>query len=154
MDFGGRYRVEADRDAVWRALNDTEILKACIPGCKRIEWADEDALELEVSVNLGVVQPTFKGELRLSNVLPAQSYTLTGSGKGGLLGKAQASADIVLADLGDGETLLTFEAAGGASGQVMKLGKAIVGGSAQRIIDGFFVRFGEVMGAKVVPLEA
>ena len=35
----------------------------------------------------------------------------------------------------------------------MKLGKAIVGNSAQKVIDGFFERFGEAMGARVVPLE-
>lgn len=152
MDFGGRYRVEADRQAVWAALNDTEVLKACIPGCKRIDWASNDALELEVSVNLGVVHPTFKGDLLLSDVEPAQSYRLTGQGRGGLMGKAQASADIALDDLTDG-TLLSFAATGGASGQVMKLGKALIGNSAQKIIDGFFERFGAAMGAKVTPLE-
>lgn len=151
MDFGGRYKVAADRGAVWAALNDTGVLKACIPGCKRIDWVSETALELEVAVNLGVAQPTFKGDLFLSGVEPATRYTLTGQGRGGLLGKAQASADITLAEL-DGGTLLAFVATGGASGQVMKLGKAIVGNSAQRIIDGFFERFGAAMGAEVTPL--
>lgn len=153
MDFGGRYRVAATRDAVWTALNDTEILKACIPGCKRIDWVSESALELEVAVNLGVVHPTFKGDLFLSDIVPAERYRLTGQGRGGLLGKAQAGADISLADL-DGDTLLSFAATGGASGQIMKLGKALIGNSAQKIIDGFFERFGDAMGAEVTPLEA
>ncbi|WMT87408.1 carbon monoxide dehydrogenase subunit G [Pelagibacterium sp. 26DY04] len=152
MDFGGRYRVAAGRDAVWTALNDTEILAACIPGCKRIDWVSESALELEVAVNLGVAHPTFKGDLLLSDVLPAHRYTLTGQGRGGLLGKAQASADISLADLGS-DTLLSFKATGGASGQMMKLGRALIGSSAQKIIDGFFERFGEAMGAEVTPIE-
>jgi len=138
--------------AVWSALNDTGVLKACIPGCKRIEWVSDAALELEVAVNLGVAQPTFKGDLLLSDVDPAVRYTLTGQGRGGLLGRAQASADIALSDLG-GATLLVFTARGGASGQIMKLGKAIVGNSAQRIIDGFFERFGAAMGANVTPLS-
>lgn len=152
LDFGGRYRVDANRLAVWNALNDAEVLKACIPGCKSIRWLSDAALELEIAVNLGVVQPTFKGDLSLSNIDPAISYTLTGQGRGGLLGKAQASADITLMDLGSA-TLLSFAATGGASGQIMKLGRAIVGNSAQKIIDGFFERFGEAMGAKVVPME-
>ncbi|WP_421953125.1 CoxG family protein [Pelagibacterium sp.] len=152
MDFGGRYRVDANRLAVWNALNDAEVLMACIPGCKSIRWLSDAALELEIAVNLGVVQPTFKGDLSLSNIDPAISYTLTGQGRGGLLGKAQASADITLMDLGTA-TLLSFAATGGASGQIMKLGRAIVGNSAQKIIDGFFERFGEAMGAKVVPME-
>ena len=35
----------------------------------------------------------------------------------------------------------------------MRLGKAIIGNSAQKVIDGFFERFGEAMGAKVTPLR-
>lgn len=151
MDFGGRYIIAAPRDAVWSALNDTAMLKAAIPGCHTIEWSSETALDLEIKVNLGVVQPTFRGELSLSNIVPAQRYTLSGRGKGGLLGKVEGSADIELSDAGS-QTLLVFGANGGGSGQVMKLGKAVIGNSAQKIIDGFFERFGAAMGAEVTPL--
>lgn len=151
MEFGGRYRIAAPRAAVWAALNDTEVLKAAIPGCHSIDWSGETTLDLEIKVSLGVVNPVFKGELVLSDIVPAERYTLSGRGKGGLLGLAEGSADIVLADEGE-ETLLAFGADGGASGQIMRLGKAIVGNSAQKIIDGFFLRFGEAMGAKVTPL--
>ena len=34
----------------------------------------------------------------------------------------------------------------------MKLGKALIGYSAQKVIDGFFARFGDAMGAQVTPL--
>jgi len=153
MDFGGRYRIAAPRVAVWAALNDTEVLKAAIPGCHRIQWADDSALELEIKVNLGVVHPVFKGDLALSGIVPAERYTLSGKGRGGLLGLAEGAADIVLSDAGE-DTLLVFSAQGGASGQIMKLGKAIIGNSAQKVIDGFFERFGDAMGAGVTPLGA
>lgn len=151
MEFGGRYKVDADRRAVWAALNDAEILKACIPGCSRLEWMDPARLEIEVTVNLGVAKPRFSGELALSDVVPAQSYVLTGHGRGGLLGKAHASAAITLNDL-DAGTLLVFSAQGGASGQLMRLGAGLVGNSAQRIVDRFFDRFGTAMGANVTSL--
>ncbi|MOA64014.1 hypothetical protein D3C78_1899330 [compost metagenome] len=57
----------------------------------------------------------------------------------------------MLADAGE-QTILSFGADGGASGQIMRLGKAIIGNSAQKIIDGFFLRFGEAMGAEVTPI--
>lgn len=151
MDFGGRYIIAAPRMAVWAALNDTAMLKAAIPGCHKIDWASDTALDLEIKVNLGVVHPTFRGELTLSDIVPAERYTLSGRGKGGLLGMAEGSADIVLSDAGD-ETLLVFGANGGASGQVMRLGKVVIGNSAQKVIDGFFERFGAAMGAAVTPL--
>nr|WP_314262611.1 carbon monoxide dehydrogenase subunit G [uncultured Devosia sp.] len=151
MDFGGRYILAAPRVQVWSALNDTAMLKAAIPGCHSIEWADEHNLDLEIKVNLGVVHPTFRGELTLSDIHPAERYTLSGRGKGGLLGKVEGSADIVLADSGE-DTLLVFAAQGGGSGQVMKLGKAVIGSSAQKVIDGFFERFAAAMGVAVTPL--
>src|SRR5690606_3341383 len=151
MDFGGRYILAAPRVAVWAALNDTEMLEAAIPGCHRIAWSGPTTLDLEIRVNLGVVQPVFKGELVLSDIVPADRYTLSGRGKGGLLGMAEGAAEISLSDRGEG-TLLVFAAKGGASGQVMKLGKAIIGNSAQKVIDGFFERFGAAMGTEVTPL--
>jgi carbon monoxide dehydrogenase subunit G len=151
MDFGGRYLIAAPRDAVWAALNDAEVLKAAIPGCHKIEWNSQTTLDLEIKVNLGVVHPVFKGDLALSGIVPAERYTLSGKGRGGLLGLAEGSADIILSDAGE-ETLLVFAAQGGASGQIMKLGKAIIGNSAQKVIDSFFERFGEAMGAGVTSL--
>lgn len=151
MEFGGRYKMAASRMRIWEALNDPEMLKAAIPGCSMIAWSGPATLDLEIKVNLGVISPTFKGELALSNIIPAQSYTLSGRGKGGMMGLAEGSADVILAD--DGEnTLLTFIANGGASGQVMKLGKALIGNSARAIIDGFFERFGTAAGVEVTPL--
>ena len=37
MEFVGEYRIAAPRETVWRALNDPEMLKACIPGCEELE---------------------------------------------------------------------------------------------------------------------
>ena len=151
MEFGGRYLFSAPRDRVWAALNDADVLKAAIPGCNRLEWTGEATLECEIKVNFGIMQPTFIGDLELRNVTPAARYTLAGRGRGGLLGKAEAAADITLSDV-PGGTELRFVANGGADGGIMKLGKAVIGNSAQKIIDGFFERIGEAMGVAVTPL--
>lgn len=151
MEFGGRYLFSAPRDRVWAGLNDTQVLKAAIPGCSRLDWTGDTTLECEIKVNLAVMSPTFTGDLELQNVIPAERYTLAGRGRGGLLGKAEAAADIVLADA-PGGTELTFTANGGADGGIMKLGRAVIGNSAQKIIDGFFERIGEAMGTQVTPL--
>jgi uncharacterized protein len=151
MEFGGRYVLAAPRFAVWAALNDTEMLKAAIPGCRRIAWTGETTLELEIKVELGIVHPVFAGDLTLSDIVPAGSYRLSGRGRGGLLGLAHGAADIVLADHPEG-TELRFIAEGGASGQIMRLGRALIGHSAQRVIDGFFERFAGAMGVAITVL--
>ena len=123
------------------------MLKAAIPGCHKIAWSGETALDLEIKVNLGVVHPVFKGDLALTGIVPAERYTLSGRGKGGLLGHGRGLGRYhPSSDQGE-DTLLVFAARGGASGQIMNLGKAIIGNSAQKVIDGFFERFGAAMGA-------
>ena len=148
MEFGGNYLFSAPRARVWQALNDAQVLKAAIPGCSRIEWTGESSLEVEITVNFGLIKPTFTGDLTLSNVSPAERYTLSGKGRGGMLGIAQGSADISISDAVEG-TNLQFTATGGADGGIMKLGKALIGNSAQKVIDGFFERFGAAMGVEV-----
>jgi len=149
MEFGGRYKFGAGRLAVWRALNDAEVLKAVIPGCERIGWTSPTTLDLTVQVSLGPVRPRFSGQLELSDIHPAERYVLTGRGKGGLLGLAQASARITLDDAGDNATSLAFTAIGKADSGVMRLGRALIGNSAQKIIDGFFEAIGAQMHTKV-----
>lgn len=150
MEFGGRYHFAAPRAAVWAALNDAEKLKAAIPGCQRLDWNGPDSLELELKVSLGIANPTFTGDLALTDVVPATSYTLSGRGRG-LLGKAEGAARIELADV-EGGTELRFTALGGADGRIMSLGKALIGKSAQKVIDHFFETFGETFGVAVEPL--
>jgi uncharacterized protein len=153
MQFGGRYLFEAPRPRVWEALNDAEILKVAIPGCTRIDWVSDSALEAEMKINLGVATPRFTGDLTLSDIDPAVRYTLNGKGRGGLLGLAHGAADISLFDRA-ADTELVFAATGGASGRILSLGKALIGSSAQRIIDGFFERIAAAMDVNVTPLPA
>ena len=150
MDFSGRYLFGAKRAEVWAALNDAAVLRAVIPGCESIDWTSASTLALRIKVNLGLVRPAFSGELALSNVHPAEHYTLSGRGKG-VLGLAQASADISLADRPEG-TLLAFQAAGSADGGIMRLGRSLIGNSAQKLIDDFFESIGREMGAIVTAL--
>lgn len=151
MDFGGRYLFGAPRPQVWAALNDTRVLAAVIPGCETVAWTGPATLDLRLKVSLGIVHPRFAGELVLSNVHPAEHYTLTGHGKGGLLGLAQAAAHIALADAPEG-TILSFSAVGKADQGIMRLGRALIGHSAQKLIDGFFESIGREMGASVTAL--
>lgn len=151
MEFGGRYHFSASRDAVWKALNDTEKLKSAIPGCNRLDWTGPDTLELELKVSLGIISPTFTGDLALTDIVPARTYTLSGKGRG-MLGKAEGGAKIELSDSGTG-TELTFTATGGADGGIMKLGKSLIDKSAQKVIDHFFARFGDTFGSAVTPLN-
>jgi carbon monoxide dehydrogenase subunit G len=146
VKFAGRYLISASRQKVWEALNDTEVLKSCIPGCTRMEFVAPDELEAEMGVQLGPVKLTFNGELKLTIVTVAERYMLAGRGRSGWIGGAKGSADISLAD-DPGGTVLSFEAEGEADSSIANFGANVVGRSAQGVIDRFFERFAGAIGA-------
>ena len=37
MKLSGKYKLNVKKEAVWKALNDPNILKQCIPGCETFE---------------------------------------------------------------------------------------------------------------------
>ena len=60
-----------------------EILKQAIPGCEEMEAQSDTEFTATLSTKLGPLKARFKGQVRLSEVLAPESYTLTGEGRGG-----------------------------------------------------------------------
>ena len=53
-------------DKTWAALNDPEMLKACIAGCESLERTGDDAFAALVAVKVGPVSARFKGNLKMT----------------------------------------------------------------------------------------
>lgn len=153
LNFTGRYRIEADRDTVWRGLNDPAILQQAIPGCDSLEWLSPTEMTATVRLALGPVKASFKGQVTLSEIDPPRSYVLTGEGKGGLAGFGSGSAKVVLT--ADGAvTILAYEAEAKIGGKIAQLGSRLVRGSVIRLTETFFTNFAGALGASVVTLDA
>ena len=45
MKFGGSYKLNLKKETVWKALNNADILKKCIPGCESFEKKNNDSFE-------------------------------------------------------------------------------------------------------------
>lgn len=142
MELEGSRLIAADRATVWARLNDAETLKACIPGCQELTGNPDDGFEATVVQKVGPVKATFKGAVRLENIVPEQSYTLTGEGKGGVAGFARGGADVVLSDA-EGGTQLDYKVDAQVGGKLAQLGNRIIGGFARKMADQFFERFQE-----------
>lgn len=140
MELDGTRTIAADRATVWDKLNDAETLKACIPGCQELTGSPEDGFAAVVKQKVGPVSATFNGEVTLENVVPGESYTIVGEGKGGVAGFAKGSADVTLRDVEDG-TELTYTANAKVGGKLAQLGNRIVGGFARKMADQFFENF-------------
>ena len=55
MDMTGERRIPAPRQKVWDALNDPEVLKACIPGCETLERTSDTDLKATAAVKIGPI---------------------------------------------------------------------------------------------------
>lgn len=147
MDMSGSHRIPAKREKVWEALNDPEILKACIPGCESLEKTSETEMTAAVTSKIGPVKAKFKGAVTLENINPPESYTIVGEGKGGVAGFAKGSADVSLTEEGD-ETVLSYEAKAQVGGKLAQLGSRLIDSTAKKMAEDFFTKFTEMVGGE------
>lgn len=140
MDMTGEHRIAAPRAEVWAALNDPEVLKACIPGCQELEKTGDTTMEATVVQKIGPVKATFTGAVELVNINAPESYTIQGEGKGGVAGFARGAADVHLAEDGD-ETVLTYDVHATVGGKLAQLGSRLVSSTARKLAAKFFDNF-------------
>lgn len=140
MQMQGERVIGADRATVWVALNDPEVLKACIPGCQELEKTSDTSFEATVVQKVGPVKATFKGAVALSDIDPERSYRISGEGKGGAAGFASGGADVRLEDT-EGGTKLSYEVEAKVGGKLAQIGSRLIDGFAKKLADQFFDRF-------------
>jgi len=138
----GEHRIPASREVVWEALNDPEVLKACIPGCESIEETGDNTMAADMTAKVGPVKAKFKVNLQLENLNPPESYTLTGEGSGGAAGFAKGGAKVMLEEDGD-ETVLRYEASMQIGGKLAQVGSRLVQGTANKLAGNFFSSFAD-----------
>ncbi len=153
MKLEGSRIIAADRETVWAALNDAEVLKACINGCQELEKTSDTSFEATVKQKVGPVSATFKGAVELSDMNPPESYRISGSGKGGAAGHASGGADVKLSEV-DGGTELTYNVDAKVGGKIAQLGSRLIDGFAKKMADQFFETFQKVVeGETDAPAE-
>ena len=150
MKFSGSRLIPATRAQVWEALNDPEILQRIVPGAQSIERIGADSFHVASKMKIGPVAASFRGELLLSDVVPAHSCTISGEGKG-VAGFAKGSAQLRLQDAENGHTLLTYSAQSAVGGKLAQIGQRFLDATATRMTEEFFTGLSESLttdGAK------
>lgn len=144
MELSDSRVIKASPDAVWAAILDPEVLKACIPGCQEMAGSVEQGFEATVVQKIGPVKATFKGAVQLMDIVPGQSCTISGEGKGGPAGFAKGDAKIKLTPQ-EGGTLLEYAVEAKIGGKIAQLGSRIIDGVARKLADEFFAKFQSVV---------
>ncbi len=140
MEMSGEQRIPLPQLRVWEAINNPEILKACIPGCETIERVSDNEYKVAMTAAVGPVKAKFAGKLLLSDLNPPNSYSLAFEGSGGAAGFGKGSAQVALTPDGNG-TLLTYKASATVGGKLAQIGSRLIDGVAKKMSDDFFARF-------------
>jgi carbon monoxide dehydrogenase subunit G len=148
MVIEGEERIEAPVEKVWAALNDPEILKACIPGCDSLEKTSDTELAAVVTLKVGPIKAKFNGEVQLTNLNPPHSYTIVGEGKGGIAGFAKGGADVTLREDGPDATILTYAAKADVGGKMAQLGSRLIASTSKKLAGEFFSTFNDQVSNK------
>jgi carbon monoxide dehydrogenase subunit G len=146
MEIKGEYRIAAPREKVFAALNDPDILQACIPGCETLEKLSDTEMTAKVRLRIGPVSAAFGGKVTLSDIDPPNGYRISGEGQGGVAGFAKGGAVVRLTQDG-ADTVLTYDVDAQVGGKIAQVGARLIQGTAKKLADQFFGKFAESVGA-------
>ena len=154
MELASTRIVPARPHAVWAALNDPDVLKACLPGCESFVRSGESAYAVVIAARVGPVSARFNGRMTMSDIDAPNGYTLHFEGQGGAAGFARGEARVTLAPEGEQHTAMNYVAKAQVGGKLAQLGSRLVDGAAAKMTDEFFARFVEQIGAPPAPAAA
>ncbi len=146
MKLSGSYQINLEKQKVWEALNDPEILKQSIPGCDEFTKNTETSFTAKATNKIGPFNATFTGEIELKDLNPPDSYKISGSGNSPV-GFAQGEADVKLED-SEGGTKLIYSVDAQVGGKIAQVGSRLIDMTAKKMADIFFGKFSELISPK------
>jgi carbon monoxide dehydrogenase subunit G len=151
MELQGSRTLPISREQAWQALNDPEVLKACIPGCDKVEASGEHQYAIGMTAKIGPVSARFNGKVTLSDLNPPESYTLAFDGQGGAAGFGKGQAQVRLEPQGASQCLLSYGVKAQVGGKIAQVGQRLIDGVAKSMAEQFFAKFDEVAQARYAP---
>ena len=140
MEMTGEQLIPASQQDTWKALNDPEVLRACVPGCESITLVNENEYQVQMTARVGPVSAKFRGRLSLFDIKPPTSYSLAFEGQGGPAGFAKGAAQVKLVPQND-QTRLIYDVKASVGGKLAQIGSRLIDAAAKKVADEFFSNF-------------
>ncbi len=143
MKLSGSYQIKLEKQKVWEALNNPEILKKAIPGCEEFIKKSDTEFTATAKNKIGPFNASFTGDIELKDIDAPNSYKITGSGNSPV-GFASGEADVKLEDI-NGETNLIYTVEANVGGKIAQVGSRLIDMTAKKMADIFFGKFSELI---------
>ena len=145
MKLSGSYQINLEKQKVWEALNNPEILKQSIPGCEDFKKNSATEFTATATNKIGPFNATFTGDIQLKDINAPNSYTIEGSGNSPV-GFANGVAKVKLED-SEGGTKLIYEVEANVGGKIAQVGSRLIDMTAKKMADIFFGKFSELISS-------
>ena len=146
MKLTGSYKINLEKQKVWEALNDPEILKQAIPGCEEFNKKSDTEFSAKATNKIGPFNATFSGDIELKDLNPPSSYKILGSGNS-LVGFASGEAEVKLEDTDNGTNLI-YSVEAQVGGKIAQVGSRLIDMTAKKMADIFFGKFSELISSE------
>ena len=146
MKLSGSYQINLEKQKVWEALNNPEVLKKAIPGCKEFKKNSETEFSATATNKIGPFNASFTGNIELKDLNPPNSYKITGLGNSPV-GFASGEAEVMLEDE-NGRTKLIYTIEANVGGKIAQIGSRLIDMTAKKMADIFFSKFSELISNK------
>ncbi len=143
MKLFGSYQIKLEKQKVWEALNNPEILKKAIPGCEEFIKKSDTEFTATAKNKIGPFNASFTGDIELKDIDAPNSYKITGSGNSPV-GFASGEADVKLQDI-NGETNLIYTVEANVGGKIAQVGSRLIDMTAKKMADIFFGKFSDLI---------
>ena len=151
MKLSGSYQINLEKQKVWEALNDPEILKKTIPGCEKFKKNSDTEFSATATNKIGPFNASFTGNIELKDLNPPHSYKISGSGNSPV-GFASGEAEVKLEDE-NGGTKLIYAVEANVGGKIAQVGSRLIDMTAKKMADIFFGKFSELVSNKTDTLK-
>ena len=151
MKLSGSYQIKLEKQKVWEALNDPEILKKSIPGCEEFTKNSDTEFTATATNKIGPFNASFTGDIELKEINAPNSYVIEGSGNSPV-GFASGSAKVTLEDSDEG-TKLSYSVEANVGGKIAQVGSRLIDMTAKKMADIFFGKFSDLIAPKEISRE-
>ena len=143
MKLSGSYQIKLEKQKVWEALNNPEILKKAIPGCEEFIKKSDTEFTATAKNKIGPFNASFTGDIELKDIDAPNSYKIKGSGNSPV-GFASGEANVKLEDI-NGETNLIYTVEANVGGKIAQVGSRLIDMTAKKMADIFFGKFSDLI---------
>ena len=143
MKLFGSYQIKLEKQKVWEALNNPEILKKAIPGCEEFIKKSDTEFTATAKNKIGPFNASFTGDIELKDIDAPNSYKISGSGNSPV-GFASGEANVKLEDI-NGETNLIYTVEANVGGKIAQVGSRLIDMTAKKMADIFFGKFSDLI---------